>query len=161
MTLETRKLLCQINSFYCGLALLYHLEFFKGRICIPVGSGARYNTLLMFFWRRWLKEYLPSLQERQKCLRPRRNFSVGDVILVVDENATRNAWPLGRIVEVKPNKEDRLVRRVAVKTRKTVLERPVDKIVLLQAFTSCHSALAIDSRLLSLYLIRELDWTLT
>ena len=30
------------------------------------------------------------------------------------------AWPLGRIVEVKPNKEDRLVRRVAVKTRKTV-----------------------------------------
>lgn len=49
MTLETRKLLCQINSFYCGLALLYHLEFFTGRICIPVGSGARYNTLLMFF----------------------------------------------------------------------------------------------------------------
>lgn len=61
---------------------------------------------------------------------------MGDVILVVDENATRNAWPLGRIVQVKSNKGDGLVRRVAVKTRNTVLERPVDKIVLLEAFTS-------------------------
>ena len=65
---------------------------------------------------------------------------MGDVILVVDENATRNAWPLGRIVQVKSNKGDGLVRRVAVKTRNTVLERPVDKIVLLEAFTSFDSA---------------------
>ena len=65
---------------------------------------------------------------------------MGDVILVVEENAPRNARPLLRIVEVKPNKEDGLVRRVALKTRDKVLERPVDKIVLLEAFTSCNSA---------------------
>ena len=65
---------------------------------------------------------------------------MGDVILVVDQDAPRNAWPLGRIVEVKPNKEDGLVRRVALKTRDKVLERPVDKIVLLEAFSSCDSA---------------------
>ena len=85
------------------------------------------------FWRRWLREYLPSLQERQKWTRPTVNFEVGDVVLVVDENSPRNSWPLGRIQEVKPNKGDGLVRRVALKTKTSVLERPINKIVLLEA----------------------------
>ena len=55
------------------------------------------------FWRRWLKEYLPRLQERQKWTRSAANFEVGDVVLVVDENSPRNSWPLGRIQEVRPN----------------------------------------------------------
>ena len=85
------------------------------------------------FWRRWLKEYLPCLQERQKWPRSTSNFEVGDVVLVVDENSPRNSWPLGRITEVKPNKRDGLVRRVSLKTKTAVLERPIDKIVLLEA----------------------------
>ena len=85
------------------------------------------------FWRRWLKEYLPSLQERQKWARSTANFEVGDVVLVVDENSPRNSWPLGRIQEVKPNKGDGLVRRVVLKTKTSVLERPINKIVLLEA----------------------------
>lgn len=48
MTLDTRKLLRRITSFCRGLALLCHVGSFKGRICIHVGGGARYNTLLMF-----------------------------------------------------------------------------------------------------------------
>ncbi|XP_048014095.1 DLA class I histocompatibility antigen, A9/A9 alpha chain-like isoform X2 [Megalobrama amblycephala] len=44
------------------------------------------------FWRRWLKEYLPQLQERQKWLVKRRNFQVGDVVLIVNDAATRIAW---------------------------------------------------------------------
>jgi len=85
------------------------------------------------FWRRWLKEYLPSLQQRQKWSRPTRNFEAGDITLVVDENSPRNLWLLGRILEVKPNKGDGLVRRVTLKTKSAVLERPIDKIVLLEA----------------------------
>lgn len=85
------------------------------------------------FWRRWLKEYLPSLQERQKWTRPTVNFEVGDVILVVDESSPRNLWPLGLIQEVKPKRGDGLVRRVALKTKTSVLERPINKIVLLKA----------------------------
>ena len=45
------------------------------------------------------------------------------VILVVDENAPRNSWPLGRVLDVKPSKGGGLVRRVVWKTRNTVLER--------------------------------------
>ena len=37
------------------------------------------------FWYRWKREYLPLLQERQKWLRPRRNFSVGDTVIIADE----------------------------------------------------------------------------
>jgi hypothetical protein len=85
------------------------------------------------FWRRWLKEYLPELQRRQKWMNPRRNFVPGDVVLLVDETSPRSSWPLGRILRVKPNTKDGYVRRVILKTKSTVLERPVDKIVLLEA----------------------------
>ena len=44
------------------------------------------------FWCRWLREYLPSLQERQKWTRPTVNFEVGDIVLVVDKNSPRNSW---------------------------------------------------------------------
>jgi len=85
------------------------------------------------FWRRWLREYLPALQERQKWSRVSRIFAVGDVVLLVDENLPRSSWPLGRILEVFPNQKDGLVRSVRVKTRTSVLVRPIDKIVLLEA----------------------------
>ena len=37
------------------------------------------------FWRRWLREYLPSLQQRQKWNELRRNVEVNDIVLVLDE----------------------------------------------------------------------------
>jgi hypothetical protein len=57
------------------------------------------------FWRRWVKEYLPTLQKRQKWTKPRRNFQLGDIVLIVDENYPRCSWPLGRITEVKSGKD--------------------------------------------------------
>ena len=84
------------------------------------------------FWRRWVKEYLPSLQERQKWVRPRRNFAPGYIVLLAEENSPRCAWPLGRILEVKPNTKDGYVRMITLKTKSTILERPVDKVVFLE-----------------------------
>lgn len=85
------------------------------------------------FWSRWTKEYLPTLQKKQKWLTPRRNFAVGDVVLVVDNTKHRNSWPLGRIVAAYLNQKDGLVRSVTVKTSTSVLDRPIDKLVLLEA----------------------------
>ena len=84
------------------------------------------------FWKRWSKEYLPMLQTRLKWLREQRNLSVGDIVLVVDDTCSRNAWPLGRIIETLPN-SDGCVRRVKVKTKSGILMRPIDKCVLLEA----------------------------
>ena len=51
------------------------------------------------FWRRWLKEYVPALQERQKWHRPRRNAQVGDLVLVVDQDLPRGKWHLAVLSE--------------------------------------------------------------
>ena len=83
------------------------------------------------FWRRWIREYLPALQERQKWLHPRRNLSVGDIVLLVDEQTPRNLWPMGRVSETFPGR-DGLVRSVRVKTRSTSFIRPIDKLCLLE-----------------------------
>ena len=85
------------------------------------------------FGRRWMREYLPSLQQRQKWSHANRNFAVGDVVLMLDDTLPRGLWPLGRVLEVFPNQSDGLVRSVKLKTRSSILVRPIDKIVLLEA----------------------------
>ena len=85
------------------------------------------------FWRRWIREYLPQLQERQKWAYPSRNFAVNDVVLVVDDRVPRSSWPLGRVTSVHKNSKEGLVRSVTVKTRTSLYDRPVDKIVLLES----------------------------
>ncbi|XP_066268539.1 uncharacterized protein [Branchiostoma lanceolatum] len=79
------------------------------------------------FWKRWVKEYLPTLQGRQKWGKQRRNFTVGDLVLLKDENNPRGQWPMGKVVEVVRGSEG-LVRHVKVKTQHNILERPIDKL---------------------------------
>ncbi|KAL2083621.1 hypothetical protein ACEWY4_021394 [Coilia grayii] len=82
------------------------------------------------FWKRWLVEYLPLLQERQKWSRPKRNFIPGDIVLMADNTAPRSSWQLGRIVEAKPDVRGH-VRVVKLQTKTNILERPVSKVCLL------------------------------
>jgi len=69
----------------------------------------RVQYLSHMFWKRWTKEYLPSLQKRMKWSEFQRNVDAGDLVLVVDDSTPRCSWPLGRILETYPNKDDRLV----------------------------------------------------
>ena len=78
------------------------------------------------FWSRWKKEFLASLQARQKWTNPARNMEIGDLVLIKDSKTTRNQWPLGRIIAVFPG-EDGLVRTVQVKT--SASKDPADSIV--------------------------------
>ena len=84
------------------------------------------------FWKRWVREYLPTLQLRQKWLETKKNVQTDDIVLVMDENLPRNNWPLGRIVKTFPGK-DGLVRSVEVKTAVNTLVRPIDKLCLLES----------------------------
>jgi len=53
------------------------------------------------FWRRWIREYLPTLTRRTKWFQPSQApISVNDVVLVVDETSKRNSWPKGIVVDV-------------------------------------------------------------
>ncbi|XP_033095627.1 uncharacterized protein LOC117100162 [Anneissia japonica] len=84
------------------------------------------------FWRRWIKEYLPSLQERRKWYRNQPNLKVGDIVIVFDENTPRSIWPLARVIEVYTNNNDGLVRSVKIKTQTGTLVRPITKLVSLE-----------------------------
>ena len=84
--------------------------------------------LVDLFWKRWLKEYLPRLQERQKWCVTKRNVVVGDIVLIVESNI-RNSYCLGRVIDILKDKKG-FVRSVEVKTKDTTLRRPIAKLCL-------------------------------
>ena len=104
----------------------------------------RVQYLTEVFWGRWKREYLLSLNERQKWTKPRRNLLVGDVVMVKDESTPRMEWPLAIITEAQPD-ADGLVRKVKISVgtkdlggHTRLLERPVQKLVLLLESSESH-----------------------
>lgn len=118
-----------------------HLLLMKTKPIIPPGifnakdiySRRRWRQvqyMAELFWKRWTKEYLPELQQRQKWLHPRRNVAVGDIVLLIDDSAPRSSWIMGRVVETISDSKGR-VRQVRLKTSTNLLLRPVTKLCLL------------------------------
>lgn len=83
------------------------------------------------FWKRWVKEYLPTLTKRTKWFKKAKPLEVGDIVLVVDENLPRNTWPKGRIISVKRGRDNN-VRSATIQTSTSVMERPTVKLALLE-----------------------------
>ena len=79
------------------------------------------------FWKRWSKEYLPTLNYRHKWLKPCRNICVNDIVILVDQATPRSQWPLGRVVKTFPDKENSVC-SVQVKTSKSRFTRPISKL---------------------------------
>ena len=82
------------------------------------------------FWRRWVREYGPSLVRRSKWIEKTKPPSIGDVVVIVDDTLPRNNWPKGIITKIFPAKDGQ-VRRVMIKTNSGTYERPVAKIAVL------------------------------
>lgn len=87
------------------------------------------------FWLRWRREFLNNLQILQKWILPQRNLSVGDLVIMKENDVTSYKWPLGKVSKVYPS-EDGLIRKVRNsqgrrKSPPTYLDRPVQKLVLL------------------------------
>ena len=60
----------------------------------------------------------------------KRNLKVDDVVLVRDENAPRNVWPVGVVTRGEPVSKG-LVRSVVLRTYTTELHRPFNKLILM------------------------------
>jgi hypothetical protein len=118
-----------------------HLLILKEGPCKPPGN---FGTIDMYkrrwrhvqhlanqFWKKWVRFYLPELQIRHKWTKVKSNVSVGDLVLVMEENTPRNVWPLALIEEVNMGR-DGFVRSVKLKTASSRLVRPICKIVLLE-----------------------------
>jgi hypothetical protein len=95
-------------------------------------SHRQAQFLADIFWKRWLKEYISSLQVRQKWLSEKRNLKVGDLVFMTDEGHARGRWPIGRVVEVYQD-VDGNVRSVKLKDKSGFKIRPISKLALLEA----------------------------
>ena len=105
----------------------------------------RVQHLANEFWSRWRKEYLLSLQQRQKWTMSRKDVGVDDIVIIKDDNAPRSRWQLARVCAVNRSSDGRVrtvklaladacldKKGMRVKEVK-FLERPVQKLVLLMS----------------------------
>lgn len=83
--------------------------------------------MVRHFWKRWSREYLTTLRRIYKWQYPNEDVSVGDVLLLIEDELIPTKWPLARVVKTYPGK-DGIVRVVDVKTARGVYRRPVHKL---------------------------------
>ena len=74
------------------------------------------------FWTRWRREYTQNLQLKTKWNREHRNLADGDIVMMKDEQAHRNNWPLGRAVHASRSEE-----RKGSKGNRVDLQRWIEK----------------------------------
>ena len=89
-----------------------HLLTMKSKIVLPPPGNfqnadmysrrrwRRVQHLANEFWCRWKKEYLHSLQLRQKWLKPQRDLGIDDIVLIKDDCLARNHWQLARVSKI-------------------------------------------------------------
>lgn len=88
------------------------------------------QLLADLFWKRWIREYLPTITRREKWFNRVKPIEIGDIVIIADENLPRNCWPMGRIISTKPAKDGQ-VRSAMVQTKSGILNRPAIKLAVL------------------------------
>ena len=122
-----------------------HLLKFKPEHPMPVRDFTKQDIyrkrwrhvqyLAQEFWRRWVGEYLPTITFRPRDIEDRKEFKVGDMVLVLGGSMVRSRWPLGRIVKTYTS-HDGLVRTVDVRTQTGTYKRPISCISFLEGIRS-------------------------
>ncbi|XP_058448973.1 uncharacterized protein LOC131428930 [Malaya genurostris] len=74
------------------------------------------QVIQQHFWKRWLAEYLPEMQNRQKWYKITK-IRPGALVLINNPNVPPMQWPLGRIIRTHPG-DDNIVRVVTIRTAK-------------------------------------------
>lgn len=84
------------------------------------------------FWEKWHKEYVTTLSQRSKWNDQHRNVTIGDLVLIKEDNLAPAFWLLGRVKQTFPDR-DGLVRSALIATIHGDYKRPITKLgVLLQ-----------------------------
>ena len=66
----------------------------------PNKRWRRVQELVRHFWYRWLREWLPTLNRRQKWFYTQEEIKEDDIVLVVSTDTPRGNWPIGRVTQV-------------------------------------------------------------
>ena len=88
--------------------------------------------LRIHFWNRWRREYLTDLREHHRGKKESQNkVSIGDVVLIHEDNTKRSNWKMGKVVEQIVGK-DGVVRgaklRLITKGKPIIVNRAVQKL---------------------------------
>lgn len=76
----------------------YHLLLMKKQPILPLGLFKKEDSyarrrwkqvqyLADLFWKQWVREYLPLLQEHQKWTKIQKNLAPGDIVMIMDDSA--------------------------------------------------------------------------
>ena len=88
----------------------------------------RVQYLANMFWTRWEREFLVTLQSRNKWTKVQRNAQIRYIVLMIDDRVHRSNWRIGRISDVETDSKE-IVSSVKVATKNNELRRPVSKVV--------------------------------
>ncbi|KAK9539574.1 hypothetical protein VZT92_004673 [Zoarces viviparus] len=76
----------------------------------PTGMGRRRwrhcQMLVDQFWIQFTRNYLPTLQTRQKWQKAADNIAVDSVVLILDPLLPRAQWPIGKLPELRDDAND-------------------------------------------------------
>ncbi|UYV66611.1 hypothetical protein LAZ67_4002308 [Cordylochernes scorpioides] len=97
---------------------------------VRVDLRSRWNlvqSLRNSFWSRWTREYINSLQQRNKWRLSQDNLKPNQLVLIKEDNLPPLQWRLARILKVYPG-SDQKVRVAQVRAATGVYLRPITKL---------------------------------
>ncbi|XP_043234175.1 uncharacterized protein LOC122387784 isoform X1 [Amphibalanus amphitrite] len=72
------------------------------------------QRIVTTFWKKWYRDYFTQMIVRQKWHIQQRNFQVGDIVIVQEDNPARATWRMAEISKIEPS-SDGLVRDVTLR----------------------------------------------
>ena len=88
------------------------------------------QVLKKMFWRRFIQEYLPTLQIGKTWNKVQGNLKQNELVLVRENSIPRFHWPLVRVIKTYPRK-DGIFRSAKIKLPNSILTRPCNKLCML------------------------------
>lgn len=88
------------------------------------------QKMVQSFWKRWSHEYLSTMVNRYKWTHQVPEPNIGQIVLIKEDDLPPSRWLLGRIVEKHPG-ADNITRVVTLRTKGSLLKRPISKICIL------------------------------
>lgn len=84
------------------------------------------------FWTTFIKNYLPTLQPRQKWMSDCSNLTPGTVVMVIDHQLPRALWPVGKVITTYPGSDGRVC-STKIEVKNKLYHRPLSCLITLPA----------------------------
>ena len=93
----------------------------------------KYLRSLQESWsKRWINEYLPTLQPRPKWHQDVKDITPGSLVLLKKENLKRHLWPLARVKECHAGRDGHIRSVTLWDNKGKDIKRPIQNLVLLE-----------------------------